>query len=273
MPADRPERFAKAVASGAGAVVLDLEDAVAPERKDIARRAIQAHGLDAASVVIRINAASSGHHEADLAALAGASFAAVMLAKAEEPQDLVRLASHLPPHTLLLPLVETVLGLTRLSSILESARSCRVAFGAFDFSLDVGCQPSWEPLLLARSEIVWRSRAAGSMAPLDSPSTTLENMTSVEEEATRVAALGFGGKLAIHPRQIESIDRAFRPDAAAVAWAMAVVAAGADVGAQKVGGQMVDKPVLERATRILARAGSVASDRRVTQLSGPSESS
>jgi len=253
VPADRPERFAKAAASGADFVILDLEDAVVPERKDTARRAVQSHGLDGHSVVVRINPSSSEHHHADVQALANVPLAGVMLAKAEDPQDLIRLSSILPPGTFLLPLIETALGLSRLPDILAAGQLNRVAFGGFDFALDIGSEPTWEPLLLARSEIIWRSRAAGRAAPLDTPSTEIENMTRVFEESQRGAALGFGGKLAIHPRQVEHIDRAFRPDADAVAWAKSVVAS-ADGSAQKLGGQMVDKPILERAQRILARA-------------------
>ena len=255
VPADRPDRFAKAAASGADAVILDLEDAVAPERKDVARRAIQIHGIDRLPVIIRINAGSSEYFEADLAALDGVLLAAVMLAKAERSEDLERLRAALPPDIPLLPLVETARGLDKLPDLLGAANVSRVAFGALDFSLDLGCQPSWEALLLARSETVWRSRAADRAAPLDSPSLDLDDITCVRDEATRAAGLGFGGKLSIHPRQVEPIQQAFRPDDAAVTWARRVVAASENGGVIRVNGQMVDKPVLDRARIILTRAG------------------
>jgi citrate lyase subunit beta/citryl-CoA lyase len=163
--ADQPQRFAKAAASGADAVVLDLEDAVAADAKDAAREAIRSHAIENVPVIVRINPRLSEHHADDLSALRSARIEAVMIAKCEGLEDLDSLATALPGDLPIIPLIESARGLIHLSDILESARVCSVAFGAYDFSLDLGCRPDWEPLMVARGEIVWRSRAAGKAAP------------------------------------------------------------------------------------------------------------
>ena len=254
VPGDRPERFAKAAASGADAVILDLEDAVAAERKVFALEQVCDHGLDGSRTIIRVNPHASPRFEADLSALRKARFAALMLPKVESVEDIAAVHAALGRIAPVIPLIETAAGLARLTAILAAPSLCQAAFGSIDYALDLGCEPGREPLLAARCELVLRSRLAGLAAPLDGVTTTIDDPAAVEQDARHAAALGFGGKLAIHPRQIAPIGRAFLPDEAAVAWARRVVSTATEGSAQSLDGQMIDRPVVERARRILARA-------------------
>jgi len=250
VPGDQPQRFAKAAASGADVVILDLEDAVAAENKESARQAVAAHAIDGVPVVVRINAAGSEFHQPDLEALGRMRFDALMLAKCESGESLDQVAAGVPG-VAIIPLIESARGLLMLPEILSRHMVVRVSFGAFDFSLDIGCRPEWGPLAVARGELVWRSRAAGKAGPWDSPSAAVRELSPVKEEAELAAAAGFAGKMAIHPAQVPVIATAFRPDAAAIAWAREVLAAGGRSGAAKVAGEMTDTPIVERARRIL----------------------
>lgn len=253
VPGDRPDRFAKAAASGADAVILDIEDAVAPENKEAARRAVASHGLLGIPVVVRINAATTAWFDADLAALADAAISAVMLPKAETAADIAAIHHALGGRPLpVIPLIETARGLAQLQDTLSANGIVAAAFGSLDLALDLGCEPSWDALLLARSQLVLGSRLAGLPAPLDGITPAIDDPAIIQAEARRAADIGFGGKLAIHPRQIDAIRRALLPDKARRVWAATVVAAAEAGGAVRVDGAMVDRPVIERARRILA---------------------
>jgi len=255
VPGDRPERFGRAAASGTDAVILDLEDAVAPENKAAARIAVAARGPLAAPVIVRVHAAESGRLDDDLAALAADPPETIMLAKAEAADELARIRTALGDGVRLVPLIESARGLVALGEMLSVDGVVTAAFGSLDFALDLGCDPDWEPLLAARSEIVLRCRLAGRAPPIDGVTLVLDDDAPVEREARRARALGFGGKLAIHPRQVAPIRAAFRPSAEDVAWAERVFAALDGAGAQRIDGKMIDRPVIERARRIRAATG------------------
>jgi len=255
VPADRPERFAKAAASGAGTIIVDLEDAVAPGEKAAARANLARLPVDACRVLVRINGRASGWFDDDLAAVAASAAHGVMLAKAEEAADIAALRAVLGEARTIVPLVETARGLAQLPSLLAAPGVTAAAFGSLDFALDLGCEHAWEALLMARSEIVLRSRLAGLPAPVDGVTAALDE-ASAAADARRAAALGFGGKLAVHPRQVAAIRAAFRPSEDDVAWARRVVAAAASGAAVKLDGAMVDAPLLARARRILGAAAS-----------------
>ncbi|MEJ0012096.1 MAG: CoA ester lyase [Bauldia sp.] len=250
VPGDQPQRFAKAAASGADAVILDLEDAVAVGNKDAARQAVSAHAISDVPVVVRINAPASGFRGADLQALRRARVAALMLAKCESGEEIDQVDA-LFGGMAVIPLIESARGLLALPQILERGSVARVAFGAFDFALDIGCRPVWDSLIVARGELVWRSRAAEKAGPWDSPSAEFRDLSVLKEEADRAAFAGFSGKMAIHPAQVSVIEAAFRPDAATLAWAREVVAAAEQSSLAKVAGAMIDAPIIERARRIL----------------------
>jgi citrate lyase subunit beta/citryl-CoA lyase len=250
VPATQPGRFAKAAASGADAVILDLEDAVAPADKNAARNAL-ATGFTTLPVILRINAAGTPWHAADVTAARSLSPAAVMLPKAEDPQDVARVAAELPGIPII-ALAETAAGLAHARAIAATDGVCRLAFGSVDFSADLDCAHTREVLLPARFELVLASRLAGIAPPLDGVTTQLKNPEAVYSDALHARELGMGGKLCIHPGQIPDAVRAFMPSAEETAWAEQVLAAGS--GAISAGGEMVDEPVRAKARAILARA-------------------
>ncbi|SHI91763.1 citrate lyase subunit beta / citryl-CoA lyase [Roseomonas rosea] len=251
VPGNRPERFAKAAASGADAVIIDLEDAVAPEDKAAARRAAAEARPEGVPLFVRLNAAGTPWHAEDLAALSG-SPAGILLPKAEDPAALAAIRAAIGPDRPLVALVESVRGLAAARELARGAS--RLAFGSIDYAADLGCAHTREALLAARSELVFASRLAGIDAPMDGVTATIGDDTLTEEDARHAAGLGFGGKLLIHPRQVAAALRGFAPEAKEVEWARGVLAAGGD-GAVQVGGMMIDAPVRIRAERILARAG------------------
>ena len=252
VPGDRPERFAKAAQSGADAVILDLEDAVSPDRKDTARRNLASHQVRGLPVIIRINARESPCFDDDLAALSDTAFSAIMLPKTNGARDIAATHEKLGRIIPVVPLIETALGLANLPEILDSSGVSLVAFGALDYAIDLGCSPSWEALLTARSEIVFRSRLVGLSATIDGVTTAFNDPQLVEADAARAISLGFGGKLMIHPNQIAPALRAFLPDQQALSWARKVIETSSEGGAAQLDGVMVDRPVLERARRIIA---------------------
>ncbi|KQT52487.1 MULTISPECIES: HpcH/HpaI aldolase/citrate lyase family protein [unclassified Aureimonas] len=253
VPADRPDRFEKAAAAGADAVILDLEDAVSPGAKDEARAALRGR-FAPLPLLVRVNGLGTPWHEADMAALPGKGFSAVIVPKAESGAAFAALcaASPLP----VIALIESARGLADARGVAATGQVARLAFGSIDFCADLGCAHTREALLAARSEIVLASRLAGLAAPIDGVTTAIDDASAVAGDARHARELGFAGKLCIHPRQIEAIRAGFAPDAAEVAWARKVLAGGA--GAAAVDGTMVDEPVRLRARALLRQAGEGA---------------
>jgi citrate lyase subunit beta/citryl-CoA lyase len=254
VPADRPERIAKALASGADAVIVDLEDAVAPAAKDAAREAL-GHWMRSAApatVAVRINGADTAWFEADLAACNAPAVAAVMLPKAGQDGDLGALRQALPA-TPIVALVETAEGFDRMREIARAPGVVRLAFGTIDFQLDLGLAGEDDALLPFRSRFVLESRLAQLAPPVDGVTTAVDDAERVAADAQRGRRLGFGAKLCIHPRQVATVNRCFSPSAAEIDWAERVVDAMARAGgaAVAVDGKMVDRPVLRRAQALL----------------------
>ncbi|MFJ4192532.1 HpcH/HpaI aldolase/citrate lyase family protein [Pseudomonas sp. NPDC089534] len=257
VPGDRPERFAKAAASGADAVILDLEDAVAPQARPAAREAVADHGIDDVPVIIRINATTTEDCLADLTALRNTRFAALMLAKAETAAQIRLVHALMGRPVPVIALVESAAAYRDLQGLLSEPGVVQAAFGSLDLALDLGCLPNWEALAHCRGALVLQSRLAGLPAPLDGVTPAFDDPTAVHKDALTASQLGFGGKLAIHPRQVAPITEAFLPDAASVRWACRVLEAVRTGGAVQVDGAMVDRPLIERARRILSRSSPV----------------
>ncbi|MDM0024406.1 HpcH/HpaI aldolase/citrate lyase family protein [Variovorax saccharolyticus] len=260
VPGHQPTRFDKACQSGADAVVLDLEDAVPLDRKDEARLQVAhwlgARGRDGGPIVgVRINAADTPWHAADVAMCAQARVAALMLPKAEDAAVLRAIAAALPS-SVLWPLVETARGIDQLGAIAAVPRVQRLVFGSIDFQADLGIEGEGVELLLFRSQIVLASRLAGLQPPVDGVSTSIDDPASVEADARQARRLGFGAKLCIHPKQVETVNRGFSPTPAQLEWARRVIEAdAASRGAPvAVDGKMVDRPVVLKAQALLAAA-------------------
>ena len=253
VPGHRPDRFAKAAASGADLVILDLEDAVAPDRKDEARDHVRAWLAEGHPAVVRVNAGETPWHDQDVAAIRNLA-TAVVLPKAETPRQLEALAAGLPG-TPILPLIETALGVVQAVAICGAEAVVRPAFGNVDLAAQLGVDhASHEALRHARSAVVLAAAATGRAAPVDGVTTALEDASILDADLEHAKSLGFTGKLCLHPRQVPVSNRALSPTGAEIAWAHRMLSRSAD-GVTVVDGQMVDRPVLRRAQAILARAG------------------
>ncbi|HEV7651863.1 MAG TPA: aldolase/citrate lyase family protein [Actinophytocola sp.] len=247
VPGDRPDRFAKAAAAGADAVVVDLEDAVAPADKEAARAHAVAWLEAGHEVVVRVNAAGTPWHDADVAALAGTP---LMLPKAARAEDVARAGREV------VALVETAAGVAAAREVCGVA--ARVAFGSIDLAAELGVDPASRTALLhARSALVLAAAAAGAPPPLDGVTTALDDPEVLARDTAHAVELGFTGKLLVHPRQVAPVHAALRPSEEDIAWARRVLAAGGSAGgsAVAVDGRLVDRPVLLRARRLLSRAG------------------
>jgi citrate lyase subunit beta / citryl-CoA lyase len=249
VPGNRPERFDKALASGADAVIIDLEDAVPPDQKSATRANVAAWLSAARPIVLRINAAETPWFRDDVALCCSAGVAAVMLAKTERAEDLAALGARTP----LIPLIESAAGFDAVRAIAAAPNVQRLAFGAIDLQLDLNMRAGFDELMVFRSQLVLVSKLAGLQAPIDSPSTAIDDAHEVEREAQAARRLGFGAKLCIHPRQLAAVNRSFSPSAAEIAWAQQVVATATQSGGAAVAldGKMIDKPVILRAQAIL----------------------
>ena len=266
VPATRPERIAKALASGAGAVIVDLEDAVAPDDKAAARAALLAAMQALAPeqrgrLLVRTNAAGTPWHTDDVAAVAACvaqGLAGAMLAKAESAAVLQTVARALGPQGLLVPLVESNAGLDALDALAQAPQVVRLAFGHLDFQVDLGmeCGADEAELLPVRLALVRASRRAGLAAPVDGVTTATDDLPRLQQDTARSRRMGFGAKLCIHPAQVAPVQAAFAPSPDELAWAQRVLeAAPAHGGAVfRLDGRMVDAPVLALAARLVARA-------------------
>ena len=249
VPGDRPDRFAKAEASGADAVVLDLEDAVAPADKARAREHVRAWIAAGHEAVVRINAPGTPWFAKDVAL--GARV--IMVPKAEDPEKLRRL----PAWTGLIPLLETAAGIANATALCAVPSVLRPAFGSVDLAAQLGVDHRSHPALRhARSAVVLAAATAERPAPIDGVTTALDDAGVLAADLDEARTLGFGAKLCIHPRQVAGVHRAFAPSDAEVAWAREVldVAAGGSVAVHH--GEMVDRPVVLRAEAVLARAAA-----------------
>ncbi|MCE0762805.1 CoA ester lyase [Pseudonocardia kujensis] len=269
VPGDRPERFAKAAASGADLIVLDLEDAVAPAAKPEARAAVREWLAAGNPGTVRINPPGTEWYGDDVAAVVAAAGAAgaaraagpapVMLPKAQDPAEVAALVAALGPAAQVVPLVETALGVHRAVEVCGVAGVVRAGFGSVDLASELGVDPvDREALRFARSALVLGSRAAGAGAPIDGVTTAVRDEQLLLEDCAHGLSLGFTAKMCIHPAQVGPVATAFSPTPEQVEWARAVVGGSAGGGVAVVDGKMIDKPVVERARALLLRAGEPA---------------
>lgn len=254
VPGDRPDRFAKAAASGADLVILDLEDAVAPGSKADARRAVAdwlATGPSA--VAVRINPPSTPWYDDDVAALPAVP---VMLPKAQDPAEVAALVAALGSHARVIPLIETALGVHRAAEVCAVAGVVRPAFGSVDLAAELGVDPAdVEALRHARSALVLAARVAGVGAPIDGVTTAVRDEEALLADCAHALSLGYTAKLCIHPAQVAPASHAFAPGREEVEWARKVLVAAAGGGVAVLDGKLIDRPVELRARSILLRAG------------------
>jgi citrate lyase subunit beta/citryl-CoA lyase len=257
-PADRPDRYAKALAA-ADAVILDLEDGVGADGKDGARAALVAADLDPARVIVRVNAAGTPEHAADIAALRETGYRLIMLAKTEIRAQLDGLGGDWR----IVALCETPLGVVNAAEVAAAPNVTAVMWGAEDLIASMGGRTSRFPdgryrdvAVHARSAVLLAASAFGKPA-IDSVYVNISDLDGLAAESEDAAASGFTLKACIHPSQVAVVRAAFQADETQVAWARRVLAAargaGArDKGAIRVDGQMIDAPLIRQAEAILA---------------------
>jgi len=254
VPGTRPDRFAKACAAGADAVILDLEDSVAPADKAKAREAIAEWLSAARPVMVRVNTSDSQWFGDDLSLAKRPGIAGVLLPKAERVEEIGVLAESFGAGVAILPQIETARGFQNTRALAGDGNVQRLLFGSIDFQLDLGMAAEEDELLYFRSQLVLDSRLAGILPPVDGVTTDLDSAERVRADTLRARRLGFGGKMCIHPKQVPVVNECFAPNALEEAWARRVVEASAAApgAAISVDGKMVDRPVLARAEVILA---------------------
>jgi citrate lyase subunit beta / citryl-CoA lyase len=255
----RPQHIAKAHTAGADAIIVDLEDAVAPDAKDAARQALRESLDPAQSVIVRINPASTAWYQEDIELCRLAGVAAVMLPKVEAPDDIRDLCAHLDRPLPVLALIETARGLWNAAAIAQASNVRRLVFGPLDFAVDLGLGDDAESLTYYCAQLVLASRVACLSPPVDGPTIVIDDSEGLRADAVRSRAMGFSGKLCIHPRQVAIVNECFSPSAAEIEWATRVIAAAQAAGGAvtTLDGRMIDRPVLLRAASIL-RYRSVA---------------
>lgn len=259
VPGNRPERFAKAADCGAQAIILDLEDAVAPEQKVDAREAVgrwlSARPAGGVPALVRINDAGSPWFGQELEWLGRAKPDGVMLPKAEDPDVLRSVARSLPVQCAFVPLVESARGVAAAREIATIPGVQRLAFGTIDYALDLDLADDERGLLYPASVLAIESRRAGLAAPIAGVTAALDDPARLLADWAFARATGFSAKMCIHPAQVLALNRAMLPTASEIDWARRVIAAAqASPGAARVDGRMVDRPVLLKAQALLARA-------------------
>jgi citrate lyase subunit beta/citryl-CoA lyase len=292
VPGSRPDRFASAAKSGADVVILDLEDSVAPELHDQARRhvaeALRRQATAGASVGmtehwpplhVRPRRLENGTLDADdLAWVVGPGLTALRLPKCTSRAELDDLddqlarlerAAGMAEGTIALyPTLESAAGILAARELAAAPRVERLALGATDLAADLGLPPSdavgeADPLRTARAQVVLASAAAGAGQPIDSVCTAFGDEGRLRAEALAARALGFFGKSVVHPRQVETVNEVFTPTEEEVRRAEAVLEAmakstKAGAGATALGGDLVDPAVARRAASIIALAEGTA---------------
>jgi citrate lyase subunit beta / citryl-CoA lyase len=264
VPGNRPERFAKALAAGADAVVLDLEDAVPPPAKPQAREALRSSWAELVGapvpLVVRINTPGTpaGDEDLELLARLPGGPAAVMVPKAESAA-MLGAVSRVRPGVPLLPLVESAAGYANLATVAAAPGVLRLVVGHIDFVADLGlqCSDDERELVPLRFAVALQTRLNRLASAVDGVTVAVDDVARLAADTRRALAFGFGAKLCIHPKQVAGVHQALAPTAEQVAWARRVVEADAAAAGAAVmlDGRMVDLPVVLQARQILARAG------------------
>jgi citrate lyase subunit beta/citryl-CoA lyase len=259
VPGTREDRFSSALTSGADAVVFDLEDSVETGRKAEARNALGRYLVSAGDLgplaLVRVNAFGSQWFEEDLRFATQLKQAGgVVLPKAETVEAL-RVVAQAIGAGRVFPLLETSRGVLHAASLAAAIPSLpALLFGAEDLTAEIGVRRTTdgEELLFARSQVVLAASAAGADA-IDAVFTDVADADGLRRDAARARALGFRGKMTIHPSQIAIVNDVFSPSAADIAQADTIVSAytAAGSGVLRLGKEMVDAPVVARAQRVL----------------------
>lgn len=255
VPGNRPDRFGKALASGADLVCIDLEDAVSPAAKESARESSLTAVLDNGAFALRINSVRSKAGLSDLLAIADRQVrpSAIILPMVEAETEISIVCEVLgEPSLRIIPLIETVRGLRNAHAIAGASNVAALMFGGGDYAAQLGVPMSWEALLMARMQIIQACAECGKSA-IDVPFVALDDVAGLEEECRRIKVMGFAAKAAIHPAQIAAIHRIFQPNAAEIEEAVAAIAAFEKAGgaAAQFQGRLLEAPLMARYRKVL----------------------
>lgn len=251
VPANRPDRFAKSLATRAHAVIVDLEDAVPLSDKDAARDAIRRELAPFLKqcperIVVRINACGTPYLDDDLRLVDELGIRHLMLPKTESAEQLTQVSNALSFTPVLIPMIESAKGVDQLKAIAAHPNTLRLSLGNIDlqFSFGLQCGPDELELLPVRYQILLASRLAEIAAPIDGVTVQIESDAQLQADILRGKRLGFQAKLCIHPKQVDAVIDGFQPSAQEVEHAQAVVAAdkAANGGVVQLNGKMVDRP-------------------------------
>ena len=262
VPGNRPERFAKALGSEAGAIILDLEDAVAPADKAAARQAIadwvQTASVAGEQLVVRINDALSPWYADDLAMIKATGLKQVMLPKTEFAEQVALTLAATGPEVAVIALVESARGINNIEQIALAEGVQRIAFGTLDYAADLDLSSDEKGLIYPYSRIAIASRSAELASPIAGVTPNLDDLAQTEADFAFARAFGCTAKMCIHPKQVEVVERLSQPSEQEIIWAEKVLAAAKESsGAVRVDGKMVDRPVVLKAEAIKARSKSV----------------
>lgn len=255
VPANRTERFEKALATETHAVIIDLEDAVPVELKVSARNELAQWLNDHPQhqVMIRVNASQTEWFQADIELVKYSNVSAIVLPKTESNAEIdavlqVRAID-------IFPLIETPQGLANVRNIATAKHVVALMFGSIDFQLEMNMNGGYLELLSFRNEIVLASQLAKIQSPIDGVTVDFKNEDLVQLETQQAKNLGFAGKLCIHPNQVNIVNQTFKPTQQEIDWANQVMQMvdAAQGQAVSLHGKMIDLPVILKAKKILAQ--------------------
>lgn len=253
VPANRVERFEKALLTKADAVIIDLEDAVPVELKNSARTVLKDWLINHPehTVFIRVNAKNTEWFEQDIQLALLENVTAIVLPKTQNPEDILDI--HRLQSIDIYPLIETPTGFAHVRAIAATPHVKALMFGSIDFQLEMNMQGSYQELLYFRNEIVLASKLAGIESPVDGVTVDFQDLDLIQQETLQAKNLGFAGKLCIHPNQVETVNKTFSPTPDEIEWANQILEKVGQAQGQAVSlnGKMIDLPVILKAKKIL----------------------
>lgn len=253
VPGARPDRFARALSSGADLIVLDLEASVRSVEKDQARRAVRTWITGCGSpqrALVRVNPLASAWFADDMEALEDVPCAGIVIAMANDAAAVRAVIGAMPDDRPAIALIETAAGILASAEIARVPGVARLAFGNMDYATDTRTRGR-DSMIHPSACLVLASRAAGLPPPIAGVTAAFRDASLLADDAAWERDQGFGAKFCIHPDQVDIVARAFAPTPEELAWARRVVAAAGDSYACEVDGELVDRPVVERARSML----------------------
>lgn len=263
VPGNRSDRFDKALSTCADYIILDLEDAISPKEKAKARDLIDnwfnKQNRVINELLIRVNGIDTSWYDDDIRLIKSLPIKGLVIPKVEKSEVINSASDALGEDKILVALLETVTGIINIRELASHKKISCIAFGGADFRVDSGIEGDERELDYIRTKIVLESQYAGLYRPIYSVTEDINNQARLESDVVTAKQFGFGGKLCIHPDQIDIVNKGFMPNASDIAWANNVISkinlAGNDAVA--IDGKLIDKPIIERAKHIL---NSVISD-------------